>query len=400
MTFFPDELVLEYHKNSIIATPELVGNITNIVRSDTAASLWGVSELVIQTLLEKGRAKPATRISSLVWKEFRKKLSPEAKSLIGNAIATAVPTLPSTLFFRFTFGMEGLAKEYYNCNSCLWSEHNYTRDVIQANHGGAIRAYRVFLAQEKACTELAGRVLFLPAQLENQDGFVLFNSYGEGPLQHTAVWASIVSNLLGLHYYPVSMSGLPEGFYTNGGMKQLLVADELPEEEAECTRYRTLSFDHIEDVSPEDCIYCEMATCTRCGRYCLETTYIEFDGEEVCDGCLEDYYVDDIYGEYIPDDEAVFSDRYNGYIHIEEAVEDLNGDFILERDAVYSDRYKGYVHRDDTVVLEDKTVELLKDEYVFWAYRSKTKQPYRIEDLVLVNGLRVPRREVEAVNEG
>jgi hypothetical protein len=127
--------------------------------------------------------RPGKAFSKTIFKLWGIKLSSKTIAEVGNLIA-ALPEEPLTL--RLTLGCDGTREEYYNDRSCWWTNFPRARDILHFNGGGAVRAYN-------EVNELVGRVWFLPYE----DHILLFNSYGNGALEHIYTWGVLVEQHLG-----------------------------------------------------------------------------------------------------------------------------------------------------------------------------------------------------------
>lgn len=111
------------------------------------------------------------------------KLSAEIKAQIGQLLSSFTD---EKLTLRLTLGCGGSSWDYYHEDSCWWGDYERSRDVLEHNGGGSIRAYN-------EVNELVGRVWFLPYE----DHILLFNSYGNGALEHIYTWGVLVEQAFG-----------------------------------------------------------------------------------------------------------------------------------------------------------------------------------------------------------
>ena len=111
------------------------------------------------------------------------KLNAEIKAQIGQLLSSFTD---EKLTLRLTLGCSGSSWDYYHEDSCWWGDYERSRDVLEHNGGGSIRAYN-------EDDELVGRVWFLPYE----DHILLFNSYGDGALQHIYTWGVLVEQAFG-----------------------------------------------------------------------------------------------------------------------------------------------------------------------------------------------------------
>ncbi len=121
--------------------------------------------------------------ASALYKQFKVSLPEDTKAKIGSLLS-AVPDEDTEVVL--TLGCKGSARDYYNPDSCWWNGYARSRDVLEYNGGGALRAYN-------EDGTLIGRAWFLPYE----DWIVVFNCYGDGNLQHAQTWASLINKAFG-----------------------------------------------------------------------------------------------------------------------------------------------------------------------------------------------------------
>lgn len=138
-------------------------------------------------LADHANMKPGKAYAKYLYERFSLKISESHKAEIGQKIKGT--TNEQTIIFKVTLGCEGEASEYYHRSSCYWGEYSMSRDYIESNHGGAVRAY--------VDNRIIGRVWFLPYNGENlKDGMILFNAYGKDELQHIHKWGEMLAQAL------------------------------------------------------------------------------------------------------------------------------------------------------------------------------------------------------------
>ena len=127
--------------------------------------------------------RPGKAFAKAFYQHNQIKLSAEIKAQIGQLLSSVKD---EKLTLRLTLGCRGSSWEYYHENSCWWGDFERSRDVLEYNGGGAIRAYN-------EDDELVKRVWFLPYK----DHILLFNSYGKGALEHIYTWGVLVEQAFG-----------------------------------------------------------------------------------------------------------------------------------------------------------------------------------------------------------
>lgn len=127
--------------------------------------------------------RPGKAFAKAFYQHNQIKLSAEIKAQIGQLLSSFTD---EKLTLRLTLGCGGSSWEYYHEDSCWWGDYERSRDVLEHNGGGSIRAYN----EED---ELVGRVWFLPYE----DHILLFNSYGNGALEHIYAWGVLVEQAFG-----------------------------------------------------------------------------------------------------------------------------------------------------------------------------------------------------------
>lgn len=216
--------------------------------------------------------------ASALYKQFKVSLPEDTKAKIGSLLS-AVPDDDTEIVL--TLGCEGSARDYYHPDSCWWGRYDRSRDVLEHNGGGALRAYN-------EDGTLIGRAWFLPYE----DWIAVFNCYGDGNLQHAQTWASLINKAFGWYAEVVktddfSIDVTYEDLYVNDAAG--IVVGTKP-----CPRKKV----HVKpDVNAPPIYTKHTVRCAICDHRVRETDVTEIHspiinlprGNLVCTGCFTTY---------------------------------------------------------------------------------------------------------------
>src|SRR5690606_36631781 len=139
-----------------------VAAIAEVVRPLLPDSSIPAGNIYIVLAAMSPNMRPGKAFAKAFYQHNQIKLSAEIKAQIGQLLSSVKD---EKLTLRLTLGCSGSSWEYYHADSCWWGDFERSRDVLEYNGGGAIRAYN-------EDDELVGRVWFLPYK----DHIILFNS--------------------------------------------------------------------------------------------------------------------------------------------------------------------------------------------------------------------------------
>lgn len=284
--------------------------------------------------------RKAVSFSKWLKQNHNYKLSADLKSKIGNYFK-----LPDKRQIKvvFSMGCAGTASEYYHEDSCYWGSFASSRDLIEHNLGGAIRIYDV------ESGEIISRSWFLPYSGDDlTNGFIMFNTYGSGDLDHSRTVADLVVATLGANLQETSLYLDYDGddlIYLNSRTTFFIGAV--------WDKYNKPRANVALDVPDEFKYgnrgeYCEQ--CETYGHNEDDMYYVEHLGYSICDYCLRrDFTWVERSDDYLPNDEVI-EIRYNGYwtyfdindddlividgehYHMDDCIEDVHGNYYAPGD--------------------------------------------------------------------
>lgn len=280
----------------------------------------------LRSIVDDSPSKPAKAIKKWLYDTYGINTDQRDLEMLGNVFAAH---LSGEITLKLTFGCEGEVHEYYHKGSCWWAEYGQSRDWLEQNGGGAIRAYR--------SGKLVGRVWFIPYAHGTTEGIILFNAYGQDSLQHVDVWGNLVATawevqmVMG-NFYPSTCNS---EMYVNSSTSALVGTIAASERTSSRPAF------HVNLKTPEPVYGHEQCTCPWCEEsYNLDDlTYVDGYGD-ICEGCLEHNFVYSEYCEnYIPCDSAQYSNRMGDWIPNNDAVYIVTSsrkgcDYILFNDAI------------------------------------------------------------------
>jgi hypothetical protein len=231
--------------------------------------------------VQKTESRPTKAICKFFHDVFNVDINSYDKATAGTYIRKN--SLMGSYKFVFTYGCAGNAADYYHSNSCWFHEYPTSRDMLEGNGGGAIRAYTV------DTNDITGRVWFLP----HDDGLVLFNSYGQGDLQHTQTWGAVVAHLLDTLTCEAKLNiDSPYMIYINGSKAAYVGPKVVNDTKQIDVTLKTPTVFH----------YTPVQYCHDCNRVLVrggERVYISMADYYVCDKCVDRYtYVQNRVGMY------------------------------------------------------------------------------------------------------
>lgn len=322
--------------------------------NDNYKSLY-IHEYDISMAVENSKAKPATALSKWLYDTKQVKLTPEDKAKLGNLLK--VDTFDYTI--AITYGCDGDAEDYYHESSCWWGGESQSRDWLESNGGGAVRAY-------DTAGEVVGRVWFIPYE----NGIVLFNSYGKGELQHTSAWKRILTQGLNLEACPVDFHFRPSGMmYINSHTSFFVGKFEDPYSSI----YIHLDSPSIYKYENDSCV------CEICGNHMHEddSYYIENEYITVCEHCLSNHFVYAYtghrgYREYLREEDCT---QYSGEWYSNE-----------HSSIIFCEEDSEYHHEDEVTVLESGYTVLYSNRSDTWQQCEKCGSCLEIDELEEIDG--------------
>lgn len=285
------------------------------------------------------RLRPGKAFCNTYKKDYKVTIPPAIKTKIGNILGV-VPDQEMSLLL--TLGCEGYSEDYYHRDSCWWGDFERSRDVLEHNGGGAIRAY-------DSNGELVGRVWFIPYK----EWIVVFNSYGDRLLQHTSTWGGLIEQAFGwtVTEHPCVEFGCgSEDLYVNSG-KSLIVG---PTKFVGDTDYLTLE---IDTDAPYTYSY-RKEECLICGNYHHEDSMYYVYSLLVDEG----YYCEYCFYERLT---ALSAGAYEGEIAYRDDAVLCNGEYYYHTEIV-TDSFGNEYYSEDGVEINGEwyapeSVELVED---------------------------------------